>query len=371
LAKRPVVSSLTGMTLFRLALIPFSWVYAAVLRLRHALFDLGVLRSRTTSLPSIALGNIALGGTGKTPHVELVLRTLLDPRTPGPLPELATLSRGYGRHGRDLHEVALTDDPRTTGDEPLALKRNFSGVHVFVGADRASAMDRIAERIPAVQAVVLDDALQHRAFRAGLNIALTTWDRPWYKDHVLPAGRLRDIPYRARQADAVIVTKCPAKPDLATQHYWRDRLRLRQGQELFFSGLEHGPLRPCNGRTAEAPTGPGLSALIFTGIADPAPLLAHARTLFGQVHHLRFRDHHAYDQADLQRIARGFHQLATGEKALVTTEKDAARLGVAASSGPLEDLPLAVIGVRAVILDRSHEFQALIRSHVATHPTHR
>lgn len=359
------------MSPLRLALLPFSWIYGAVLRLRHALYDLHVLPSHAASRPSIALGNIALGGTGKTPHVELVLRTLLDPRNPGPVPVLATLSRGYGRHGRGLHEVTINDDPRTAGDEPLALKRNFSGVHVFVGADRAAAMQRIAERIPAVQAVVLDDALQHRAFRAGLYIALTTWDRPWCKDHLLPAGRLRDIPYRAHQADAVIVTKCPANPDLAAQQAWRARLGLRQGQELFFSGLEHGPLRPWTGRTADTPTGPGTAALFFTGIADPAPLLAHARTLFGEVHHLRFRDHHAFARTDLERIANSFNGLAAGEKALVTTEKDAARLGLAATSGPLQHLPLAVIGVRAVILDRPHDFQALIRSHVATHPTHR
>jgi tetraacyldisaccharide 4'-kinase len=179
------------------------------------------------------IGNLALGGTGKTPHVELVLRAL----TNG-VP-LAALSRGYGRDESRFHEVHRDDDASAAGDEPLMLKRKFNGVHVFVGADRVAGIEAIAKAVPDVKAVILDDAFQHRRLKAGLNIVLTTWQRPWYKDHLLPAGSLRDVRSRSRAAQAVIVTKCPALPSKEHQDHWRKRLRLGDDQSLFFSGLHN------------------------------------------------------------------------------------------------------------------------------------
>lgn len=354
------------MSALRLLLLPFSWLYAGALWLRHGFFDSGLLRSAQAGMPTIVVGNIALGGTGKTPHVELVLRTLLAP----PAIPAATLSRGYGRQGTGFNEVQMTDSAGRAGDEPLMLKRKFTGVRVFVGADRVAGIQAIAERAPDVRAVVLDDAFQHRPLQAGLNIVLTTWHRPWFKDHLLPAGNLRDLPGRARKADAVIVTKCPALPTPEEQHRWRRRLGLRAEQALFFSGLEYDAPRSITGG-AEAPLGPEAAALLFTGIADAAPLEAHVRSLFGTVRHLGFGDHHAFSARDLGKLAQVFSSFATAQKTLITTEKDAARLGPALHSGPLRGLPIAVIGVRAIMLNEPHAFHALIRSHVATHPTHR
>ncbi|MBZ0206873.1 MAG: tetraacyldisaccharide 4'-kinase [Flavobacteriales bacterium] len=359
------------MSAFRLLLLPFSWLYALALRVRHLLYDRGTLTAKTSEVPAIVIGNIALGGTGKTPHVELVLRTLLNRPLDGPQGPVATLSRGYGRSGTAFTEVDRMDDPRAVGDEPLMLKRKFSGIRVFVGADRVAAMAAIGKRVPDVRAVVLDDALQHRALKAGLNIVLTTWQRPWHKDHLLPAGNLRDIPYRAKQAEAVIVTKCPELPTAEEQHQWRSRLGLRDEQALFFSGLEYELPRSLIDSTMTVPSGPGTAALLFTGIADPAPLETHVRTLFRTVQHVAFGDHHAFTASDQAKLAHLFSSFATGEKTLITTEKDAARLGTALIAGPLEDLPIAVIGIRAVILNEPHAFEALIRTHVATHPTNR
>ncbi len=364
-------SSLSAMSALRLLLLPFSWLYALVLHARHGLFDSGTCRSTIPEIPTIVIGNIALGGTGKTPHVELVLRTLLDQHKDAPSMPLATLSRGYGRTGTGFAEVERMDDARAVGDEPLMLKRKFSGVHVFVGADRVASVKEIVQRVPDVRAVVLDDALQHRALKAGLNIVLTTWQRPWSKDHLLPAGNLRDLPHRARQADAVIVTKCPTLPTPDEQFRWRKELGLRDEQQLFFSGLEHEDPRSLIDSTMTVPTGPSAAALLVTGIADATPLETHVRSLFGTVRHMAFGDHHAFTAGDEAKVARVFSSFATGQKTLITTEKDSARLGTALISGPLEDLPIAVIGIRAVILNQPHAFEALIRSHVATHPTHR
>lgn len=349
----------------RILLFPFALLYGLALRLRHELYDRGLLKSTSPGLPTIVLGNVALGGTGKTPHVELVLRTLSD------IGPLATLSRGYGRTSRHFHEVRPEDDASTAGDEPLMLKRKFREVRVFVGADRVPGVARIQHLAPEVKAVILDDAFQHRKLKGSLNIVLTTWQRPWGADALLPAGTLRDLPSRARTADAVIVTKCPALPTADVQAQWRSRLGLQNDQPLFFSGLHYEAPRSLHDPLQVVPVGNEASALVLTGIANPELFVEHVRSLFGTLEHMAFPDHHAFTEADQMRIAKRFVSFAGLQKTLITTEKDAARLGSALISGPLEDLPIAVIGVKAEILNEPHAFAALLHSHVATHPTHR
>lgn len=354
----------------RLILSPLRLLYAIALHIRHALYDHGLLKSTTPALPTIVIGNLSLGGTGKTPHVELVLRSLQG------LGPLATLSRGYGRAGTGFREVQRADDAQQTGDEPLMMKRKFPETRVFVGVDRVTGCATIAQEAPGTRVIVLDDAFQHRALNGSLNILLTTWQRPWHTDALLPAGTLRDLPSRRRSAQMVVVTKCPALPDTGQQETWREQLGLTKGQSLFFSGYRYAPPRSLHDATAVVPTGVGTAALLVTGIADPEPLLAHAKSLFGKVEHMRFADHHAFNAADQRRIAERFVSFAgfqkPGEhKVLITTEKDAARLGSALINGPLEDIPIAVISIEAVILNDPGAFAELLRTHVATHPAHR
>jgi tetraacyldisaccharide 4'-kinase len=352
------------MSLRRIVLAPPAWLYGAGLRIRHALYDAGLFRSVRPSLPTIAIGNLALGGTGKTPMLELVLRLL-----EGALP-LATLSRGYGRKGTGFHEVEAGDSFERSGDEPVQVKRKFPEARVFVGADRVGAIERIQREVPDVKAVVLDDALQHRRLDAGLNILLTTWQRPWFTDALLPAGRLRDLPSRRKAARIVVVTKCPALPSPAEREQWRERLRLSDAQELFFAGIVYEPLSVASSElSGEAGQPPTDNCLLFTGIENPQPLLGHLRQ-HATVEHIAFPDHHAFTHADLARIAHRYATFAPGPKTLVTTEKDAARLGPCKGT-PLEGLPLATIGMRAVILNEPERFAQLIRDHVATHPAHR
>jgi tetraacyldisaccharide 4'-kinase len=361
------------MSLARILLAPFAWLYGAVLLLRHTLYDQGLLRSERPAVPSIGVGNLALGGTGKTPHVELVLRTLVG------LAPVATLSRGYGRQGTAIREVQANDDASVVGDEPLQVKRKFPAVHVFVGADRRAALAQMCEQVPALQTVVLDDAFQHRRMDAGLDILLTTWHRPWHRDALLPAGRLRDLPSRARFADVVVVTKCPALPSTSEQERWRRELGLGVGQELFFSGIEYDvplyvsrPSGPAALRgTVQDPGGDLGGVLLITGIADPAPLLAHVKGLFPTVEHAAFPDHHRFTEGDLQGLAARCAKFAPGPKMLLTTEKDATRLLPLLPGSALQEYPLAVIAMQAVILNEPERFAALIRDHVATHPAHR
>ena len=349
----------------RVLLFPFALLYGMALRMRHFLYDHGILKTTAPALPAIVIGNVALGGTGKTPHVELALRSLVE------LGPLATLSRGYGRSGSRFHEVRREDDALVAGDEPLMLKRKFSGVRVFVGADRIGGLQAIREQAPEVRLVVLDDAFQHRRLRGAFNVVLTTWQRPWCDDALLPAGNLRDLPARARKADAVVVTKCPGLPTSEEQARWRMRLGLPAALPLFFSTIRYAAPRSLQDASIPVPTGPGTAALLVTGIADPGPLLAHVRERFGTVEHLAFPDHHRFSRADQERIAQRFVSFAGLQKTLITTEKDAARLGGALIDGPLEDIPVAVIGIQAEILNEPHTFAAQLRAHVATHPAHR
>jgi tetraacyldisaccharide 4'-kinase len=349
----------------RIWLWPGTVLYGAVLLVRHALYDRGMLKSVRPNVATIAIGNLALGGTGKTPMMELVLRTLSGT---GPV---ATLSRGYGRKGKDIHEVTADDTADRSGDEPLQVKAKFPRVRVFVGADRVKAIAAIERSIPNVKAVVLDDALQHRRLDPGLKILLTTAQRPYSDDALLPAGTLRDLRSRSGCAQIVVVTKCMDTPNADEQRRWRGRLRLRPDQRLFFSGIDYD--EPNWGSTAGfgIPFGQDTSALLFTGIANPEPLLMHVRSLYGAVEHIPFPDHHTFDPNDLKRLASVFGSFAAGPKTLITTEKDAARLRSLMGGSPLEGLPLAVIGMRTVILNEPELFADLILHHVATHPAHR
>ncbi|MEO8590555.1 MAG: tetraacyldisaccharide 4'-kinase [Flavobacteriales bacterium] len=356
------------MSVARSLLLPVAWLYGGVLALRHALYDRGILHSERPAVPTIVVGNLALGGTGKTPHVELVLRTL------DGLAPLTTLSRGYGRTGTSFLEVREESTAREVGDEPLQLKRKFPATHVFVGADRVNAIHEMARLQPDLRAVVLDDAFQHRRLNAGLNILLTTWQRPWCDDALLPVGRLRDLPSRSKAAQIVVVTKCPTLPSAEEQKRWRQRLGLLPAHHLFFSGIAYNEPSLIVGRSPEgAPNNEQRTSncLLFTGIADPAPLVDHAHRLFANVEHVAFPDHHPFSTGDLERLADRYAKFAPGPKTLLTTEKDAMRLRSVIDGSPLAALPLAVIGMRAMILNEPEHFTALIRDHVATHPAHR
>ena len=270
------------MLIRRILLWPLSVLYGAALLVRHALYDSGILKSVRPKVTTIAIGNLALGGTGKTPMMELVLRTLEGTGT------VATLSRGYGRSGNDIHEVEANDSAERSGDEPLQVKAKFPDVRVFVGADRVKAIERIQREVPHVKAVVLDDALQHRRLDAGLNILLSSWQRPYCDDALLPAGQLRDLVSRAKAAQVVVVTKCPARPRPMDKQHWRERLDLQPEQRLFFAGIDHEEPKYAvsSGQWAiDTPAVPATQCLLFTGIAEPAPLLAHLRSTFANVLH--------------------------------------------------------------------------------------
>ena len=285
-------------------LAPLSALYGIAITVRHILYDEHLLPSFEPVLPTICVGNLMVGGTGKTPLVEYLVR-LLSPHF-----RVAIVSRGYGRktHGFILADGHATAE--TIGDEPMQLHTKFPDIPVVVSRDRISGIKRLKQQCPDVDVVILDDAFQHRRIRCGLTILLTPFYRLYTRDHLLPWGRLRDIKTRSQKADIVVVSKCPADLLPIDRRIVGNELTLASFQLLCFSQMTPEPL-PQTG-----------TPLVLTGIAEPAPMLQHVRQFAPQAGHLAFPDHYVFRPTDISQIM----EQASRYDYVLTTEKDAARL---------------------------------------------
>lgn len=298
-------------------LLPFAWLYGLGTEVRNILYDSGILRSvEFHDIPVISVGNLSVGGTGKTPHTEYLVRLLHDSH------RVAVLSRGYRRHTKGFQLASHASFPAVVGDEPFQMYRKFPDITVAVDEDRChgiellSAMfqaDKLSER-PAC--VVLDDAYQHRRVKPGLNILLVDYNHPIYHDYLLPAGRLRELRKRADRADIIIMTKCPPYVSPTEQNAIEQQLHPHHWQQVFYSTYTYSQL-PENS-----------SVLLVTGIANPQPLEDRLTELGNDVKSIRFADHHDYTSTDIQHI----RSISDG-RIIVTTEKDDVKLREFAVSG--------------------------------------
>ena len=331
-------------SLLTVLLLPFSWLYAAVLTVRNWLYDNGYKNSVSFAVPLLAVGNLRVGGTGKTPHVAWLVAALL---RQGHRP--AILSRGYGRRTTGPRLTAAADSAATVGDEPWQYFQEFGSaqVPVAVAEKRRLGVDLLLHQHPEITVVVLDDAYQHRAVRPTLNLLLSDFAQPFYHDHVLPAGRLRESRVGARRADVVIITKCPPDLSEAVRANLTSEVRryARPGVPVLFSAFDYGPPRPLlPGAAAPAAGGP---ALLLTGIARPAPLRRYLTEQgYDLVFHARFPDHHAFTLADLAAL-RAHWQPGWP---IFTTAKDATRLLNPGLRPSVADLPIYTIPIRVAFL---------------------
>ncbi|WP_233635590.1 tetraacyldisaccharide 4'-kinase [Hymenobacter setariae] len=328
-------------------LLPLSWLYAAVLAVRNWLYDRGWKASAAGWVPLVGVGNLRVGGTGKTPHVVWVVEELL---RQGQRP--AILSRGYGRQTRGPRLATAADSAATVGDEPWQYFTQFStlGVPVAVAENRQLGLDLLRQHHPELTTVVLDDAYQHRRVQPTLNILLTELARPFYHDHVLPAGRLRETRAGAARADVVIITKCPPDLGAAAQGEVTTQVRryARSGVPVLFSAYDYAAPQPLTAaaQTLGAPR-TGQPALLLTGIAQPGPLREHLLAVgFLLAEELVFPDHHAFTPADLGAVRARWQP----GQAIFTTEKDATRLLAPALAETLAGLPVYTIPVRVALL---------------------
>src|SRR6185312_4873831 len=322
---------------FRYILFPFSIIYAFIIGLRNKLFDKNILRAATFNFPLRGMGNLAIGGTGKTPMAEYLVRLLRNKYN------VAVLSRGYKRKTKGF---AIADENTTAvdiGDEPMQLHKKFHDITVAVAEERIVGIPQLLHAKPGTQVIILDDAFQHREVRAGLNILLTAYDDLYTRDFVLPAGNLRDVRSSSKRAHIIIVTKC--KPNLNEQERQDIIAELNplDSQQVFFTKIEYGSpyhLFTKKERVIES----DCNILLVCGIASPKPLKETLANSTDTYEMILFRDHHIFSFDDLQEIKKQFSKIESSNKIILTTEKDGVRL--AKYESELKDLPVFVLPIR-------------------------
>ena len=293
--------------------------YSLVLWLRHKCYDWGILRSIAVDITVISIGNITVGGTGKTPHTELLVR-LFSQEVP-----MAVLSRGYKRTSKGFRYVYCSDSILDVGDEPFQIKRKFPSVVVAVDTNRTAGIKQIVKDHPHIKLFVLDDAFQYRRLKPKYSILLSDYHRPFTQDRLLPLGRLRDLPSRASQAHIMIVTKTPRQISSSERERQKKLLKPNPNQQLMFTCYSYGASYPIFPKVTHALNqSVGNEHIALTGIAQPKPFLNWISASGTIVQHLKFPDHHHFTKKNIRQI----NELATKypNAAIFTTEKDAVRL---------------------------------------------
>lgn len=324
----------------RMLLFPFSFLYFAVIWCRNLLYDKNILKSASFNLPVICVGNLSTGGTGKSPMVEYLVRRLKDDV------RVATLSRGYKRKTKGY---AMADDNSTAleiGDEPMLFHLKFPDVAVTVGEERLEAIPQLLHDRPDTGVIILDDAFQHRAVRAGYNILLVDYNNLFTRDWYLPTGDLRDEKKSYKRADIIVVTKCPPGMKSKARETIVAELNVLPHQSIFFASIKYGSPYHIYSRQ-EFQITETVEVLLVTGIANPGPLKKYLQDKTQTYYELNFSDHQIFTIDDLKEIINKFENIQSSSKIILTTEKDAVRLTKFANV--LEDLPLYVIPIE-------HEF---------------
>lgn len=334
-------------------LLPFAVLYDAITSIRNRLYDSGTRPSAKFEIPVVGVGNLAVGGTGKTPMVEYLIRLFAAER------KIATLSRGYGRRTKGIRIAGLSDTPATVGDEPYQMYRKFGEQAVIaVGEERALAIPYVLAEYPETSLIILDDAFQHRRVTPSIQILLTDCHRPFFSDWILPAGRLRESRRGARRADVIVVTKCsPNMTDeetIAITH----KISRYSDKPVFFSTIGYKKLVRVAGN-AQQPTN---KVVLLSAIANPKPFETYVSRNHRLVAHLKFPDHHEYTSAELESAC----DLALSHGAVVvTTEKDIVKID--ANIFERGSVGLYYLPIEMELLKNGKEFDELIRNAVSSY----
>ncbi len=353
-------------SIYKIILYPFSLLYALVTEVRNLLFDLGWIRSTRFDVPIISVGNISVGGTGKTPHTEYIVELLLQNNY-----RVAVLSRGYKRKTKGFVLATENSSPSEIGDEPRQMKTRFPEAIVAVDADRCNGIKRLLQMPLAPQVVVLDDAFQHRYVQASLNILIDNSMKPMSKDCVFPAGRLRERQKNRKRADLIIVSKCDPNLDQKQRTTIMQQLLSTQKQEVFFTSYSYQNLQSIDS------THPSLDKdnlkekhlFLLTGIASPQAIYDYLKTYTPTVHLFAFPDHHSFSQKDYLKILKAWQKIATSHKILVTTSKDAARIQADVFFPQELKKHGYILPLKLSFLEQEEHFQQTILNHVRSNQT--
>jgi len=300
--------------------MPLSWIYGTANWMYHKLFDLGIKKSVEFELPVISVGNLSTGGTGKTPHVEYLINLLQENYRVG------VLSRGYKRKTKGFFTVGKDSSAREAGDEPLQMKRKFPDVMVTVCEERAFGIPMMLLDDPRLDVIILDDAFQHRRVKAGLSILLSDFSNLFTRDHLLPAGNLREPQEGAKRADVIVITKCPIEISEEVKSKLAREVKQKNDQEVFFNALRYGEMYNLFQPEKTLNVSSINYGLLVTGIASSGNLFTTLKARIHSLDHLKFRDHHRYSLRDVKKMIQFVKSEKTEQKIILTTEKDGVRL---------------------------------------------
>ncbi|GAB2983332.1 tetraacyldisaccharide 4'-kinase [Mucilaginibacter puniceus] len=350
------------MKYLRLLLFPFSLLYGLVVIMRNWCYDAGLFKSHEFNAPVIVVGNLEVGGAGKSPMTEYLVRLLKTDN------KLAILSRGYGRETRGYHLADTSSTAAQIGDEPAQFKAKFPDVTVAVCEDRVHGIQQL---LPQHNLILLDDAYQHRAVKPGLSILLFDYTRIKQFNMLLPAGNLRE-PFSGRwRADVIIISKCPeglTEEDRATLTNLIDPLPY---QQLYFATIAYLDMQDMNGNSTDAVIDANTTLFLLTGIANPRPLLHHLQKYTPAIVHHNYPDHHQFSLKNISKLADEFSACKSQKKVIITTEKDAQRLREQSLLPLVNQLPILVLPIGVKFLNNGSEnFDKTVKKYVSEYTKH-
>ncbi|NGM73215.1 tetraacyldisaccharide 4'-kinase [Sphingobacterium sp. SGL-16] len=340
------------MTILRWILLPFSLIYHVIIWVRNLLYDFQIFKSKSFDIPTIVIGNLAIGGTGKSPMTEYLIRLLKDEY------KIATLSRGYGRKTKGFRLVELSSQAIEVGDEPLQFKKKFPEITVAVNEDRCAGIEKLQEYH---DVIILDDAFQHRKLKPGYSILLFDFQSLYQPIILLPTGNFRDIFSSTKRADLIIITKCPEIISENKKAHIEHLIRKHNTAPIFYTRIGYDkPLNILGKTYAEELTDKYI--VLCCGIANPTPLVDYLETKGNKVQLVQFPDHHNYTAGDYEKIKAIFNQIEFPNKLIITTEKDLQRI----DKESFIDYPLLYIPIHLQTADKQQlTFDHFIKNYIS------
>ena len=335
-------------------LFPISLVYWIITSIRNIFFEIGIFKENKFNIPIIGVGNITVGGTGKTPHSQYISELLQKKFN------IAILSKGYGRKTKEFKYVNINSNSKEVGDEPLQMKKNLPKEIVAVDHKRVNGLNKIMKEHPSVNCIILDDAFQHRSVKIGFNILLCDYNNPVYKDYMMPVGLLRESKEGIKRADCVVISKCPE--NLTLEESNRIKKKLKFTKEVFFSKVVYDKIVSLNGKKTIKKSSIK-KVLLVTGIANSSPIIEYLEKLNIQIKHIKYKDHFHYQKKDINKII-DIYKREISEIIILTTEKDAQKMKVFEE---LSKFPVYYLKVSIDFIRNKDKFEEKILKYVKAH----
>lgn len=347
------------MGMFRFIFFPFSAIWGTFMYIRRSFYNKG--RRITYHKPTVCVGNLCMGGSGKTPHIEYLIRLLEENHFIS-----AVLSRGYGRKTKGFRFVDSSSSSKEVGDEPLLLCKKHTSISVAVCKNRVEGLNKIYEKLPETNVVLLDDAYQHLLLKPGISILLTDYYHIYVEDFIFPVGNLREGKSAAKDADIIIVTKSPRLIPTIEERIILNKINPLPFQKVYFSYIEFGMMTPLTPKAKEIPLEDIRSAVAVCGIANPYPFLDYVKNIFKEKQQLVFSDHHQFTEKDIQEIRHCRERSMQKNCVVITTEKDAMRLSDGKLKKEVEELPIFYIPIKVKFHQKYQEgFEEQILKYVS------